>query len=149
MRIYLLKDLKGHGKAGEIVNLNDGYAKNFVIKNNIGKIVNAQIEAEIKSKQQSDSFKLEQEVAQIKTITEKLKSITVQISAKIGANGKLFGSITATELAHELTSKGVNIDKRSIVLPEPIKAAGAYKINVKFAHNLCGEFTLIVEGLYE
>jgi large subunit ribosomal protein L9 len=146
MRIYLLKDLKGHGRAGEIVTLNDGYAKNFVMKNKIGRQADKQAEAEIKSKKESADFKLEQEIAEIKAVIEKLKTVTVHIKARVGANGKLFGAITSTELAAELAAAGIQTDKRNIDLPEPLRAEGAYKICVKFAHNLHGEFNAIVEN---
>ncbi len=146
MQIYLLKDLKGHGKAGDIVNVNDGYAKNFVIKNKIGKVADSAVLSEIKSKKDSQSFKQQTEVAEINILISKLREIEINLTPKIGANGKLFGGITATDLAHELSNKGLSIDKRHIVLHEPIKAVGSYKISVKFNHNLHGEFALKVGG---
>jgi large subunit ribosomal protein L9 len=146
MQIYLLKDLKGHGKSGDIISLNDGYAKNFVIKNKIGRAVDNAVIAEIKAKQASIQFKTEQETAEIKKIIEKLKSVSVVLSAKVGVSGKMFGSITSAEIAAELFKHGIEIDKKTIVLPEPIKTVGAYKINVKFAHNLHGEILVSIEA---
>lgn len=145
MQIFLLKDLKGHGKAGDIVALNDGYAKNFVIKNKIGRPVDNAILSQIKSKTESDNFHKQTEIAEIKEIIAKLDATPIKLTAKVGANGKLFGSITATELAAELAKSGIEIDKRHIVLPEPVKTVGAYKILVKFPHGLNGNINLIVE----
>jgi large subunit ribosomal protein L9 len=145
MQIYLLKDLKGHGKKGEIVTLNDGYAKNFVIKNKIGQAVDNTIISQIKSKNESHEFHKQEEIAEIKAVISKLNETPVTMTAKVGANGKLFGSITAAELSAELSKKGLTVEKRQIALPEPIKASGAYKILVKFPYGLTGTITLFVE----
>lgn len=147
MQIYLLKDLKGHGRAGEIVNLNDGYARNFVIKNKIGRVADNQVLAEVKAKKESDKFKIEQEIEEIKAVISKLNSTQIVITAKVGTNGKLFGGITSSELAEELERQGIHIDKHRIILPQAIKAAGAYKVGVKFAHSLQGDIAVIVEGI--
>lgn len=145
MQIFLLKDLKGHGKAGEIVTLNDGYAKNFVIKNGIGKPVDNAVISQIKSKTESSEFHKQTEINKIKDIITELDRTPIKITAKVGANGKLFGSVTAAELSAELDRNGVALDKRHIILPEPIKAAGAYKILVKFPYGLSGNINLTVE----
>ena len=147
MQIYLIKDLKGHGKAGEIVNLNDGYAKNFVIKNKIGKPVDNAVLSEMKAKADSASFKSQTEIAAIKEQIEKLKQTPVTIYGKVGTNQKLFGSITATEIADALAAKGITLDKRLIVIPEPIKATGSYNITIKYNHQLTGNLTVNVEDV--
>jgi large subunit ribosomal protein L9 len=147
MQIYLLKDLKGRGKAGEIVNLSDGYAKNFVIPNKIGKVTDKACLTEIKSKKESDDFRRSEEIKEINSTINKLKQTAVKISMKMGANGKLFGSITSAEIAAELAKADIYIDKRHIVLNEPIKLSGAYKIAVKFPYMLSGEINLIVGGV--
>jgi large subunit ribosomal protein L9 len=147
MQIYLLKDLKGRGKAGEIVNLSDGYAKNFVIPNKIGKVTDKACLTEIKSKKESDDFRRSEEIKEINSTINKLKQTVVKINMKMGANGKLFGSITSAEIAAELAKADIYIDKRHIVLNEPIKLSGAYKIAVKFPYMLSGEINLIVGGV--
>ena len=147
MQIYLLKDLKGHGKAGEIVNLNDGYAKNFVIKSGFGKVVDNAVLSYIKAKKDSDKFKHDTEVDAIKDTIAKLNATQVVIKAKLGANGKLFGGITATEIAGELSKSGIHIDKRNIQLHDAIKTVGAYKIDIKFGHGLSGNIAVIIEGV--
>ena len=147
MQIYLLKDLKGHGKAGEIVNLNDGYAKNFVIKNKIGKPVDNAVLSEIKAKADSSAFKTQTEIAAIKDQIEKLKQTPITLRCKVGANQKLFGSITATEITTALAEKGINVDKRLVVIPEPIKTTGTYNVTIKYNHQLTGTVTVNVEEL--
>ncbi len=147
MQIYLLKDLKGHGKAGEIVNLNDGYAKNFVIKNKIGKPVDNAVLSDIKAKADSMAYKNQTEIAAIKDQIEKLKQTPITLFCKVGANQKLFGSITATEISSALAEKGIKIDKHLITINEPIKTTGTYNVTVKYNHQLTGTITVHVEEL--
>jgi large subunit ribosomal protein L9 len=146
MKIYLLKDLPGKGKKGEIVELNDGYARNFVIKNGIGKAADNAIISQVQSQKQSADFHKAQEIAVIKKICERLEGITLFMCVKTGINGKVFGSITGAEIAGELSKHGFEIDKKSLVF-EPIKGTGEYKIKVRFEHGLSGQFNLsVTEG---
>lgn len=147
MQIYLIKDLKGHGKAGQIVNLNDGYAKNFVIKNKIGKPVDNAVLSDMKAKADSVAFKNQTEIAEIKAQIEQLKQTPITLHCKVGANQKLFGSITGAEISAALAEKGVNVDKRLIVIAEPIKAIGTYNVTVKYSHQLTGTVKVTVEEL--
>lgn len=147
MRVYLEKDLPGKGKAGDIIEVNDGYAKNFVIKNKIGVAVTNEILSKVKARQESDTFHTEQEKAKIKELILKIVASPVTLTAKVGENGKMFGSITSLEIAKALLDSGFDIDKRNIVLPEPIKMIGAYKIKLKFGHGLEGHVDVnIVAG---
>lgn len=147
MQIFLLKDLKGHGKAGEIVNLNDGYAKNFVIKNKIGKPVDNATRSDMKAKADSEAFKKQTEIAEIQAQIAQIKQTPITLFCKVGANQKLFGSITATEITNALAAKGINLDKRLIVINEPIKALGTYNVNIKYNYQLTGTITVHVEEL--
>ena len=147
MQIFLLKDLKGHGKAGEIVNLNDGYAKNFVIKNKIGKPVDNATRSDMKAKADSEAFKKQTEIAEIQAQITQIKQTPITLFCKVGANQKLFGSITATEITNALAAKGINLDKRLIVINEPIKALGTYNVNIKYNYQLTGTITVHVEEL--
>ena len=147
MQIYLIKDLKGHGKAGQIVNLNDGYAKNFVIKNKIGKPVDNAVLSDMKAKADSAAFKNQTEIAEIKAQIEQLKQTPITLHCKVGANQKLFGSITGAEISAALAEKGVNVEKHLIVIAEPIKAIGTYNVTVKYSHQLTGTVKVTVEEL--
>lgn len=143
MQIYLIKELPGKGKAGDIINVNDGYGRNFVIKNGYGKIVDKSIQDQVNSKKESDAFHKNQEIAATRVVIEKLSQAKVTLSVKVGANGKLFGSVTGQEIAALLAKQGFNIDKKQLVF-EQIKDLGTYKIKVKFAHSLEGAFNLEV-----
>jgi len=144
MQILLKKDLAGKGKAGEIINVNDGYGKNFVIKNGYGVLVTPGIQAQVKAKAESDAFKIAEEKKEIAAVVEKLGKTEIVITAKIGENGKLFGSITGGDVERELRDKGFEIEKRQIVLSEPIKTVGLYKLKVKFAYGMEGTVSVEV-----
>jgi len=131
MQIYLLKDLPGKGRAGEIINVNDGYGRNFLIKNKIGKAADNAIRAEVKSRQDSETFHKQEDIKATRDLAAKLEAQTVIVRASVGANGKMFGSVTSAEIAAQL-----GIDKKFVHLPEPIKSTGTYKIKCKFAYGI-------------
>ncbi|MCL2846520.1 MAG: 50S ribosomal protein L9 [Firmicutes bacterium] len=145
MQVLLLKDLAGKGKAGEVINVNDGYGKNFIIKNKIGVLADAGVLASVAAKKEANAFHVEEEKKAIREVITKLEPTTVTLVAKMGEGGKMFGSITGTEVARALTEAGFSIEKRNIVLPEPIKTLGTYKLKVKFSYGLEGLFTLLVK----
>jgi large subunit ribosomal protein L9 len=138
MQVYLLKDLPGKGKKGEIINVNDGYGRNFIIKNKIGTVVDAGILNQVKARQESENFHKQEEIKATRELAKKLEATPVAIKVKVGEGGKLFGSVTSAEIAAQL-----GIDKKYIQLGEPIKAMGSYKIKCKLAHGI--EATVNVE----
>jgi len=145
MQVYLTKDLPGKGKAGEIINVNDGYGRNFVLKNGYGRVVDNAIKTQVQASKESNAFHKGEEIKAIKEIIEKLKTITVSIDAKVGAGGKMFGGITGHEIAEGLLKQGITVDRKNLVF-EQIKTVGEYIIKVKFNHCLSGEFKLLVKG---
>lgn len=142
MRVYLLKDLAGKGKKGEIIEVNDGYGKNFIIKNKIGIAADNALAAEVKAKKEADNFHTAQDKKAIAARIAELEKATVTLKAKVGDTGKMFGSVTGTEVSLALKDAGFDIDKRDIVITEPIKAVGTYKLKVKFPYAMSGNFTL-------
>jgi large subunit ribosomal protein L9 len=146
MQVYLLKDVPGKGKAGEIINVNDGYGKNYLIKNKLGQVVTPEIASKVKAKSDSDAFKLKTQREEIGTIIERLRSAQVSVSAKVGDEGKLFGAVTTGEVAKALNDLGFAIEKRQLTIVDGnVKALGAYKIVVTFPLGMRGEFTLEVK----
>ena len=143
MQVYLIKDLPSKGKAGDIINVNDGYGRNYIIKNGIGKNVDNAILSKVQAKKASDTFHKQEEITAIKQLVHKLENVKVTIACKVGANGKMFGAVTSAEIVSELAKSDFNIDKKNLVF-EPIKELGEYKIKVKFNHGLNAEFTLEV-----
>lgn len=145
MQVFLLKDVPGKGKAGEIVNVNDGYGKNYLIKNKLAQPVDNKILTESKAKKDSDAFKVAEEKKEIQAVIDQLNTTTVNLVAKLGEGGKMFGSITGAEISAALGEKGLSIEKRNIIT-EPIKTVGTYKIKCKFNYGMQGEFTLVISA---
>jgi len=130
MKIVLLKDLKGKGKKGDIIEVNNGYANNFLIPNGYALAGTATNLNEAKQAQASNAYKAEQERLKAVEIGEKIKNITVTLPIKCGANGKTFGSVTNKEIAESLTQLGYDIDKKKIMI-DTIKQVGTYTATVK------------------
>ena len=145
MQIYLLKDLTGKGKAGEIINVNDGYGRNFLIKNGIGKAVDNSIRTQVQAKQESTQHRKNEELAAIKALIARLSGMTVQLGAKVGETGRLFGAVTSQEIVKALEKHDINIDKKNLVFAQ-IKELGSYKVKVKFGYGHEGEFNLEVKS---
>ena len=132
MKVILLQDVKGSGKKGELVTVSDGYARNFLFPRKLAKEANAQAMNELKNREESIRFHIEAEKKSAAEAAEKIEGKTVKIFAKAGQGGKIFGSVTAKEIAEELKKAyGVEIDKRKIVLSGDIKAFGTYECEVK------------------
>ena len=136
MRVLLIKDVKGLGKAGEVKEVKDGYGNNFLVGKGYAKVatdaVLRQWEASKRAKAESDAY----EVAQAKSLADDLAKIKLEIAVKIGANGALFGSVTKDEIAK---------DKKSLEF-DSIKTPGEYEIHAKLGHQITAKFTLSVKG---
>ncbi len=144
MKVILLQDVKGQGKKGELVNVSDGYARNFLFPKNLAKEANASAMAEFNSKAAAATFHYEQDKAAAKELAAKIEGSKVEIKAKAGANGKLFGSITSKEIATELNAKlGTSIDKKKLTVKD-IKNYGEYTATVKLFTDISASFTVVV-----
>lgn len=131
MKVYLLQDVKSKGKKGDIINVSDGYARNFLFPKKVAVEVNAQVLSEKKTKDESVAYHKEQELLAAKKIASRLEGQSVELKAKAGNDGRLFGSITAKEIANAVKVKyNVSVDKRKIEAPE-IKAFGKFDFKVK------------------
>ena len=132
MKVVLLADVKGVGKKGELINASDGYARNFLLPRKLAKEANAQAMNELKNAEASKAYKIKTETEEAQRAAAALEGKTVKITAKAGVNGKLFGSVTAKEIAQEIKKQfGFEIDKRKISLSTEIKASGDYPAEVK------------------
>ena len=122
MKVVLLADVKGVGKKGELINASDGYARNFLLPRKLAKEANAQAMNELKNAAASKAYKIKTETEEAQRAAAALEGKTVKITAKAGINGKLFGSVTAKEIAQEIKKQfGFEIDKRKISLSTEIK----------------------------
>lgn len=147
MKVILLKDVKGTGKAGEIKEVADGYGRNFLIKNNLAKIADKNQVLNNQSQKQAQEYHKEQDRQKALALKEKLSGITLNLKVKLGDNGKLFGSVTSKEISQEFKNQGYDIDKHKIVLDENIKNCGNYKINVKLYPEITAQINLVVKSL--
>lgn len=146
MKVILLKDVKGTGKAGEIKDVSDGFARNFLIPKGAAKAADAGALNDLKNKEAARLHKIEVDKAEARDLATKLEAILVKIEASHGADGRLYGSITSQHVADELKKvSGIDVDKRKIVLDNPIKAYGKYEIPVKlYGSEIQGKINLIV-----
>lgn len=145
MKILLLADVKGQGKKGEVINVSDGYANNFLLKKGLGTVATAdKINAvEIHNKAVEKQKAAERQKAQ--DDANRLKGQTVKITATTGAQDKMYGSITNKEIADELNKMGFAVDKKQVVLKSPIKAKGSYPVTVKMYSEISTTITVVVE----
>ncbi len=145
MKVMLLQDVKGKGKKDQIINVSDGYARNFLFPKKLAIEADAKALADAKNKEDAKNFKIEQERAHAREIAEKLQGITVKIKATAGADGRLYGSITSADVAAALKEQaGIEIDKRKIQQNGAIKAFGSYTLDVKLYTEIIGKINLVV-----
>lgn len=131
MKVILKKQVKNVGKAGDVVNVSDGYARNFLFKQGLAVEANAvNMNVNTQAKQSEERAKNIEKAECIK-IAEKLKDITVTIGMATGKNGQLFGAVTNKEISEELQKLGYIIDKKKIVVTQPIKALGNFEVTIK------------------
>ena len=146
MKVILLKDVKGQGKKGEIVNVSDGYANNFLLKKGLAVLANSENMNVLKNKQSSDEHKREEELKAAQSIKEQIDGKTVTTRKKSGDGGRLFGAVTASDIGDMIKSSfGVEIDKRKISLRDSIKNLGKYEADIKLHKDVTAKVTVSVE----
>ncbi|MCI9177849.1 MAG: 50S ribosomal protein L9 [Clostridia bacterium] len=139
MKVILLDNIKGVGKKDEVINASDGYARNFLFPKKLAVEANAENMSKLKAKQDSIGYKKSQEKEEAQKQAEKLKKILLKIAVKSGENGKIFGSITAKEIADNLKEQyKIEVDKKKIDLKEPIKTLGSVSVTIKLYEGVIG-----------
>lgn len=137
MKVIFLKDVKGKGKKGEVKNVADGYAHNFLLKQGLAVEANASAVSTLNAQKKKEEKQAIEELNQAKELKEKLEIVTVELHAKSGEGGRLFGSITSKQIADELNKKHqIKIDKRKIELNDAIRSLGVTKVPVKLHHEV-------------
>jgi len=145
MKVILLEDVKGQGKKGELVNVSDGHARNFLIPRKLAVEATAGNLKTMKEQEQKKKRKLEKDIADAKNIQERLETMTVIIKAKAGSGGRLFGAVTGKEIVDALKEQhGIVIEKNKVVQSDPIKNVGSYAVKVKLGNELSGVINLTV-----
>ena len=143
MKIVLIKDLKGKGKKGDIIEVNNGYANNFLIPNGYALAGTATNLNEAKQAQASNAYKAEQDRLHAVELGEKIKNTSVTIKIKCGSGGKTFGSVTNKEISEALSIQGLEVDKKKIDVAS-IKAVGTYTANLKLHPTVSVKLTVNV-----
>lgn len=149
MKVILNKDVKELGKTGQIVNVAEGYARNFLFPRKLATAADAGALKQIETKKKIVELKLEHQIADAKEIAERLKGTSVKIQGKTGAGTKLYGSITNQDIADALLKQShVKVDKRSIHIGEPIKTLGTHEASIKLHHEVSATITVevVAEG---
>jgi large subunit ribosomal protein L9 len=146
MKVILLQDVKGKGKKGQMLEVSDGYARNYMLPRKIA--IEATVDA-MNTKKMNDKAEAERiarEKAEAMEISKQLSAMVLTVTAKGGGAGRLFGSVTNQEIADALKAKsGITLDKRKIVISDPIKAVGTYTVNCKLGYEITAPLTVKIE----
>ncbi|MBS7316407.1 MAG: 50S ribosomal protein L9 [Clostridiaceae bacterium] len=145
MKVVLLQDVRGQGKKGQLLNVSDGYARNYLLPRKLAAEATRDVLNAMEQHDEAVRRRAEEDLARARLLAKDLEGITVRIQMKAGANGKLYGAVTAREIAAAmLEQKNIEIDHRKIVLDEPIKNFGNYEIKAKLFPQVTGKFFLTV-----
>ena len=148
MKVLLLNDVKGQGKKGDVLNVSDGYARNFLFPKKLAVEADAKILNDIKNKEAARLRKIELEKQAAREAAEKMAGIIVKIKVQqTGTDGKFKGSVTTKEIAEALNAQfGIEVDKRKLVLADPIKNYGTYTLDVKLYPEISGKLSVLVHS---
>lgn len=146
MEVILLEDVKALGKKGELVKVSDGYAKNFLLKKKLGVEANAKNKNDLKLQKRHEEKVALEKLETAKAFAEELKEKSITVSIKTGSNGRSFGSVSTKELAAAAKEQlGYELDKKKMVLPEPIKTPGIFDMPIKLHAEVMGSLKVIVK----
>ena len=146
MKVILMQDVKGKGKKGQMIEVSDGYARNYMLPRKIAVEATADAVNTMRMNDKAAAEKAAKERAEAMEISKKLRDMTLVVTAKGGGAGRLFGSVTSQEIADALKAKsGIVIDKRKIVLSDPIKTVGTYTVQCKLGYEITAPLTVKIE----
>ena len=147
MQVILLEDVKSLGKKGEIVNVNDGYARNFILPKKLGLEATSKNLNDLKLQKQNDEKVAQEKLDAAKALAEEIKEKSITVKIQAGVEGRVFGSISSKEIALEAKKQlGMDIDKKKIVIPDAIKSLGTYNVNIKLHKDVVGKLAVKVEA---
>ena len=146
MKVILLQDVKGKGKKGQMIEVSDGYARNFMLPRKVAVEATADAINTMRMNDKATQERIAREKAEAMDLSKKLREMTLVVTAKGGGAGRLFGSVTNQEIADALKAKaGVTIDKRKIVIADPIKNVGSYTVTCKLGYEISAPLTVKIE----
>ena len=148
MKVILLTDVKGKGKKGQMIEVSDGYARNYMLPRKLAQEATAEAVNTMRMNDKATAERQARERAEAVAISKQLRELTLVVKAKGGGAGRLFGAVTTTEIADALKKNaGINIDKRKLVLDENIKNVGTYTVKAKLGYEIVGQFSVKIEEL--
>ncbi|MBD5632465.1 MAG: 50S ribosomal protein L9 [Clostridia bacterium] len=146
MKVVLLQDVKGQGKKGEVVEVNEGYARNFLIKKGMAEVATATKINDINQKKAAADFHHAEEVKATKALAAEISGKNFTVKIKAGQGGKVFGSVTGANIADALQAAGYKVDKKKVVLTQPIKTVGVYDVDLKLMEGISAKIKVTVEA---
>ena len=148
MKVILLTDVKGKGKKGQMIEVSDGYARNYMLPRKLAQEATADAVNTMRMNDKATAERRARERAEAVAISKQLRELTLIVKAKGGGAGRLFGAVTTTEIADALKKNaGITIDKRKLVLADNIKNVGTYTVKAKLGYEIVGQFTVKIEEL--
>lgn len=148
MEVILLEDVKSLGKKGELVKVSEGYARNFLIKKKLGIEATAKSKNDLKLQKQHEEKVAQEKLDQAKAFAEELKEKSITVSIKTGSGGRSFGSVSTKELSAAAKEQlGYDLDKKKMVLPQPIKSPGIFDLPIKLHPKVTGSLKVIVKSV--
>ena len=148
MKVILLTDVKGKGKKGQMIEVSDGYARNYILPRKLAIEATTDAVNTMRMNDKATAERQARERAEAVAISKQLRELTLVVKAKGGGAGRLFGAVTTTEIADALKKNaGINIDKRKLVLDENIKNVGTYTVKAKLGYEIVGQFSVKIEEL--
>ena len=148
MKVILLQDVKGKGKKGQMIEVSDGYARNYMLPRKIAIEATTDAVNTMRMNDKATAERQARERAEALETSKKLKELTLVVKAKGGGQGRLFGAVTNTEIADALKKNaGITVDKRKIVIDEPIKNVGTYTVKAKLGYEIVGQFSVKIEEI--
>ena len=147
MKVILLEDVKSLGKKGEIVNVNDGYARNFILPKKLGLEATSKNLNDLKLQKQNDEKGAQEKLDAAKALAEEIKEKSITVKIQAGVEGRVFGSISSKEIALEAKKQlNMDIDKKKIIIPDAIKSLGTYNVNIKLHKDVMATLAVKVEA---
>lgn len=146
MKVILKKDVQGQGKAGQLVEVNEGYARNFLIKKGLAEVATSTKINELNQRKASAEYHRQEDIKAMTELAAQLKGKSFGLKIKVGQGGKVFGSVTGANIADALSSAGYEIDKKKIVLAQPIKTTGDYEVEIKLLEGISTKIKVLVRG---
>ena len=145
MKVILLTDVKGKGKKGQMIEVSDGYARNYMLPRKLAIEATTDAINTMKMNDKATQERIAREKAEALAVAGKLREMTLTVTAKGGGAGRLFGSVTNAEIADALAKNGIKLDKRKIVISDPIKSVGTYTVTCKLGYEISAPLTVKIQ----